>query len=273
MNWKEAREISRATFEEVFRRIRNIVGKKEGDVRLDPRKETKMIDKIAEEAALDILGKYDFTIVTEESGVIGNGDIHVTLDPVDGTYNATKDVPIYSIALCFSKSKFIKDTFFGYVANLATGTEYWANVSGAFKNDKKIKTSKKQILKDCNAIVYSPLPSYLNLDDFKFKRVRTFGSAALEVCFVADSSFDCFIDIREKNGRGILRVFDIAASVFIAEKAGAKVTDETGNIIKNKEIGMEERFKLVIANKNLHSMLINQILSKKKCWKGDKFKK
>ncbi len=259
MNWKDALELSRSIFENVHKNISKLVGKEEGSRRVDPKRETKVIDKVAEDTALDILKSYDVTVVTEESGVVGNGEIYVALDPIDGTYNATKNIPIYSISICFSRSKFIKDIFFGYVANLATCTEYWANSSCAFRNDEKIKVSNKHNLEDCNAIVYFPVPNLLKLSRLKFKRIRTFGSAALEICFIADASFDCFIDIRDKNGLGILRVFDIAAGVFIAKKAGAIVTDEKGKSIDNKEIKIGEKFKLIIANKRLHSKIVEML--------------
>ena len=207
---------------------------------------TKLIDKVAEDTAFEILRREKVTVVSEEAGVVGEGDVVVALDPLDGTFNATRGIPIYSISLCFSNSFKLKDTFFGYVYNLATSTEYYADYE-AYRNGERIEVSDTQDLY-CNAIVYYPKARY------PFKRMRVFGSAALELCFVADGSFDCFIDVR-----GLLRVYDIAAGVYIAEKAGAVVTDDRGASIENRRFEMGERFKIVVANKELHRKLLELV--------------
>jgi myo-inositol-1(or 4)-monophosphatase len=222
---------------------------------------TKKVDWIAEEIAISILKDYNFRIITEESGVVGDGDVFLALDPVDGTFNATRGIPIYSVSLCFSKSDTLKDVFFAYVSNLATGTEYYAegswNYGKAFRDGERVNVSDYSEI-DCNAIFYYPDREY------GFKRVRIFGSAATELCFVADGSVDCFIDIRKGNlnGReGMLRVYDVAAGLFIAVCAGARATDMHGQHLHDKRISMEERFTLVVANSNLHNKLIKLLKS------------
>ncbi len=246
----EALEISRQVAGEVRKAI-TAIAREEAGMEVGMGKDgtpTKKVDRVAEDAALEVLRQYDVRIVSEESGVVGSGDIIVALDPVDGTFNATRGIPIYSVALCFSSGESLSNTFFGYVINLATGTEYWAD-EAAYRDGKRINVSKQDSLK-CNAIVYYPHKEY------GFKRMRIFGSAALEICFVADGSVDCFIDVRRGDGNGLLRVYDVAASLYIAEKAGAIITDDGGKSIWNKKFTMEERFKLVVANENLHSKLL-----------------
>ncbi|RLI87501.1 MAG: inositol monophosphatase [Archaeoglobales archaeon] len=247
----EALEISRHVASEVRKAVLGIAGKKEAGLEVGIGKDgtpTKKIDMVAEEVALSILKQYDVKVISEESGVVGESETIVALDPVDGTFNATRGVPIYSIALCFSRGEKLEDTFFGYVMNLATGVEYWAD-SVAYKNGEQIRVSTENAIK-CNAIMYYPRKEY------GFKRMRIFGSAALEICFVADGSFDCFIDVRDIQGKGYLRVYDVAASLYIAEKAGAVVTDERGRSLGNKRFTMEERFKVVVANEKLHPKLL-----------------
>ena len=132
----------------------------------------------------------------------------------------------------------------GYVQNLATGDEYYAD-SNSYKNGKKIRVSDVDRLEECNVVFYYPLKMY------PFKRLRILGSASLEICMIADGSFDCFIDIRKKDGKGYLRVYDVAASLFIAKKAGAVITDLDGNL-EDKKISMDERFRLVVSNEKIH---------------------
>ncbi len=251
MDEREALKISR----EVASKVREAISKmplQERKVTVGMGKDgtpTKAADKVAEEIALDVLCKEKFTVVTEESGVVGEGDVFVALDPLDGTFNATRGVPIYSVSLCFSKSNKLKDAFFGYVCNIATGDEYYANSDGAYKNDVKIEVSKESSVY-CNAIIYYPHKKY------PFRRMRIFGSAATELCFFAEGVFDCFIDIREN---GMLRIYDAAAGIYIAKKAGAKVTDDTGRELGDKKFDMQERLKIVAANEKLHPKLLELI--------------
>jgi len=44
---------------------------------------------------------------------------------------------MYSISLCFSNSKRLKNTFFGYVLYLATGDEYYLLDGKAYKEWKE----------------------------------------------------------------------------------------------------------------------------------------
>jgi len=84
------------------------------------------------------------------------------------------------------------------------------------------------------------------------------GSAALEICLVADGTFDCFIDYRG-GADGLLRVYDVSAAIHIAKCAGAVVTDTEGNAVDKKFINMSERFKLVVANRKLHQLLLEAL--------------
>ncbi len=245
-------KISREVAKAVKDAVSPIVGKDEANIVVGMGKDgtpTKKVDKVAEDVALDVLKNYDVKVVTEESGVVGDGNTIVALDPIDGTFNAVRGIPFYAVSLCFAKSITYDSTFFGYVYNLATEDEYYAYDS-AFKNGKIIKCSKTENLEDTNAIFYYPYKK------FNFKRIRILGAASLEICLVADGSVDCFIDIRKKGNNGLLRVYDVSAGMYIAEKAGAVVTSPDGGSIYNKKFTMEERFNLVIANNILHEKLI-----------------
>ncbi|AIY90457.1 inositol monophosphatase family protein [Geoglobus acetivorans] len=255
MTPKEALEISRSVAEEIEREVKKLSGTSEAGVTVGIGKDgtpSKKIDVMAEEIAIEHLLQHDVRVVSEEAGVVGEGDIYVALDPIDGTFNAVNGIPFYSVTLCFSSSRELGDTFFSYVKNFATGDEYHSD-GISYKNGKKIKASETERL-DCNAIVYYPERRY------PFRRMRIFGSASLEICMVAEGSFDCFIDLRKsENGKGYLRVYDIAASLFIAKNAGAEITDLDGINIWKKEISMEERFRVVVSGKTLHKKLLELV--------------
>jgi len=214
---------------------------------------TKKIDIIAESVALDILREYDVTVLTEESGIVGDGDVFVSLDPIDGTFNAVKGIPIYSTSICFSRSINFEDTFLGYVMNLATCDEYYSLNGKSYKNDRKIRVSNRKDLRNSNILFYYPTRSY------PFKRVRILGSASLEICYVAEGVFDAFVDVRLKDGRGYLRSFDVCAGLFICKNAGARMSDHRGRELRNKSLSLDERFTLVVSNPHIHDEILRVI--------------
>ncbi|MEM0022765.1 MAG: inositol monophosphatase family protein [Archaeoglobaceae archaeon] len=209
---------------------------------------TKFVDKVAEDAALEVLLKEKLRVLSEECGYVGEGDVFVALDPLDGTFNAVKGIPFFSVSLCFSNSEKFRDTFFAYVYNLATNEEFFADEE-AFKNGEKIKVGEKEDLSEMDAIYYYPKK------EMPFKRIRIFGSAALETCLVAEGAFDCFIDVR-----GMLRIFDVSAGIYIAEKAGAIAVDEKGNPLGEKKFEISERLNVVLSNKLAIKKLLEMVL-------------
>ncbi|ADB58586.1 inositol monophosphatase family protein [Archaeoglobus profundus] len=256
MTPKEALNLARKVGEYVKKEVSKIIGSTECGITVGIGKDgtpTKRIDIVAEKTALEILKESDVTVITEESGVVGSGDVIVSLDPIDGTFNAVKSIPIYSVSLCFSSSYYFRDVFCGYVLNLATGDEYYSINGSSYKNDSVIHVSNIDNLKEANVLFYYPAKPY------PFKRIRILGSASLEICYVADGTFDAFIDTRFKRGKGFLRPFDVCSALFIAKNAGAKITDHRGNELNNKKLTMDERYTLLVSNPKLHEKLLKVI--------------
>ena len=104
---------------------------------------TKYIDKFAEDIAIDFIkkSKFNINILSEEAGFLDfDGDYTFILDPIDGTRNAIRGIPIYSISLGVGK-KSISDVNFGIVKNIPTGDLFIAEKgNGAFLNNNQIKT-------------------------------------------------------------------------------------------------------------------------------------
>lgn len=219
---------------------------------------TTSIDQAAEDAIVDVL-KADgrsIRILSEELGelVIGNSpEFSVVLDPLDGTYNASAGIPFYSVSIAFT-SHDLSDLMFGYVSNLALKEEYYAEAGkGAYLNGKKVKTSMKSDLKNLCVSVYGYRQNvertrkiYSNV-----RRVRLFGSVALELCYVASGRLDAFVDVRKA-----LRVTDVAAGQLILEEAGGFVTDGHGNILRLPD-NVTTRVEMVASNGHVHKKILN----------------
>ena len=184
-------------------------------------------DLVLESLVIKSLSKKAALLVTEERGEVplcGENGI-VVCDPLDGSRNYRNDVPAYCLALSFSKTRAYKDTFFAYVRNLSDGTEYWADKSAAYCNGRRIHASK-------NTELFS---SVISIDENKRREwgqflpllkssrdLRRTGANVLDLCYLATGGLDAFIDIR--NTSSVVHV----PGVFIAQKAGAYITTETG---------------------------------------------
>ena len=219
---------------------------------------TTCIDQAAEDAIVEVL-KADgrsMRILSEELGelIIGKSpEFSVVLDPLDGTYNASTGIPFYSVSIAFA-SHDLSDLRFGYVSNLALKEEFYAEAGkGAYLNGKIIKPSSNSDLKTLCASVYGYRQNvertrkiYRNV-----RRVRVFGSVALELCYVASGRLDVFVDVRRA-----LRVTDVAAGQLILEEAGGRVTDGNGNILRLPD-NVTARVEMVASNGHVHNKILN----------------
>ncbi|HUX52626.1 MAG TPA: inositol monophosphatase family protein [Spirochaetia bacterium] len=152
------------------------------------------------------------------------------IDPLDGTLNFFRGIPVHSvsIALAYEGSLVV-----GVVAD-SFRDETFAAVAGggAFLNDRRIFASRTADYRE--AILISgffpgkPEATHENLRimetfyDRGVMAVRRFGSAALDMCYVACGRVDGFWESR-------LNPWDFAAATLITREAGGVVTDRQGN--------------------------------------------
>ncbi|RLF33992.1 MAG: inositol monophosphatase [Thermoplasmata archaeon] len=187
---------------------------------------TKYVDKIAEEAALNVINKSKtrVNVLSEEIGFVdNNAEYTFVLDPLDGTRNAARGIPFYSVSLAVGKKR-ISDVEYGIVKNIPTGDVFVAEKGfGAFYNNKRIyvpDVPDKELL--------SSLALGKNFDETTISlarkdKVRSLGSASLEMCMVAIGGLDFYV-----IGKEYLRCVDIAASTLILREAGGVVTNIHG---------------------------------------------
>jgi len=177
----------------------------------------------------NLLEKYpDFGFWGEESGQI-EGNTRWIVDPIDGTHSFIRGQYFWSISIALEING---DIQLGAVFAPALNDLYIAaKGEGAWKNDKRISISKTDQLKQSMvATGFACLRDNLEENNLeRFSRIalktmdqRRYGSAALDICLVADGSFDAFWEQH-------LNLYDIAAGCLIAKEAGASVTDFKGN--------------------------------------------
>jgi myo-inositol-1(or 4)-monophosphatase len=171
------------------------------------------------------------------------------IDPIDGTTNFVHGVPVFCVSIALYKAGL---PMVGVCYNPAIKEIFYAEKGrGAFLNGKRIKvsTTKKMI----DALVATGFP-YKNENMKKVidclynvisgvQGIRRFGSAALDLCYVACGRFDAFWEME-------LKPWDMAAGVLILEEAGGMITSMDGNEfdLKNGNIAASNK---IIHNKFL----------------------
>ncbi len=168
------------------------------------------LDVAADAAALTMLHAAGFTVVSEESGTTGKGDVTVVIDPIDGSTNCDRGVPFFATSLAAIVNGELE---VGLVRNLATGVEFTAIRGGGSRRDGEVIRSSGHERVNGAVGAFSGWPSR----HIGWAQFRAMGAASLECCLVADGSLDFFVTAN----RSVLHPWDYLAGVLIAIEAGA----------------------------------------------------
>ena len=151
------------------------------------------------------------------------------VDPIDGTLNFIRGIPHFAVSIGIQKGKHLEH---GVIVDPINREEYVASRGyGATLNGKKIRVSSSESLKDglvsagiAPSNINQRLESYIkNLREFTraCQAIRSTGSAALDLAYVASGKFDGF-------WHPSLKPWDIAAGIVIVREAGGFVGDFEG---------------------------------------------
>ncbi|MDR5904156.1 inositol monophosphatase family protein [Franzmannia qiaohouensis] len=192
-------------------------------------------DRAAEQAIIDTirLAHPEVGFLGEESGITpaGDSDLRVVIDPLDGTNNFLHKVPHFSVSIALERGE---ELLMGVVYQPLLDEMLWAvHGRGAFLGDQRLRLPPARPLNEM--LVGTCLPYHgkgecqLSCRQLahimpQVSGIRSPGSAALEVAYVALGRFDAFWSQGAK-----LEWWDIAAGIIIAREAGCKVTDLSGN--------------------------------------------
>ena len=147
------------------------------------------------------------------------------VDPIDGTRSFAEGRPDFTISVALVENG---RPVCGIVLNPATDEWFEARRGhGATLDGGAVSvTSHKSI--DGASIVVSSNENRRRRFDRMFENadVRSIGSLALKLAFVASGRFDGFFSWRKSHD------WDIAASVLLIEEAGGRITDACGEAIR-----------------------------------------
>ncbi len=225
---------------------------------------TYQIDKLAEEIIISTLEstKEPLTIISEEIGIkkIKGGGVNVLIDPVDGSRNAVSGIPFYCSSIAVANGDRIADIELSYILNLINGDEFFAKKgNGAFMNGNLIKPQTDDTF---YTVAYeAQLPSRDLITIFSLlteaRKVRCFGSTALDLAYLAAGSLSVFVN------PSLSRCIDFAGGWLIVKESGGVFTDIKGNPIENIRAGIEKSTSLLASgNILLHRKALNLINSK-----------
>ena len=200
------------------------------------------VDVAAERAIIDTLKDAypQHGFLGEESGPSEHqSDFIWIIDPLDGTTNFLHNFPQYCVSIALQhKGEITQAVIYEPNRNeLYTATKG----RGAFLNDKRIRVSKCDKLKESLIGTGFPFRDFKHLDTYlgmfksmlqKSSGIRRPGSAALDLAYVANGSLDAFWEIG-------LSSWDIAAGALLVQEAGGIISNlngkegwlESGNVL------------------------------------------
>lgn len=171
-----------------------------------------------------------YGFVMEERGVVEGTDKtnRWLVDPLDGTTNFLHGVPHWAISIALEREGVL---IAGVIYNVVRDELFWADKgAGAYLNDKRLRVGARSDMRDALFATGTPFHGKPGHDVFlkevehviaKSAGIRRWGSAALDLAYVAAGRFDGYWE------RG-LNVWDIAAGAVLVREAGGIVTEPDG---------------------------------------------
>jgi myo-inositol-1(or 4)-monophosphatase len=213
---------------------------------------TLVIDRLCEDAIFDELqglheAGHEFTAVSEERGSVsfGNGEspLRVVIDPIDGSLNARRTIPLHSVSVAVADGDSMEDVRFGYVFEFGAGEEFLARQDGRVELDgRQIKAPEGDGLELVALEASKPervVRAAESLQDRAY-RIRSPGSIAVGLCYVACGRYDGMITTRP------CRSVDAAAGQLIARNAGAAL-EFAGGGLEEAPLGLDARYDVAAA--------------------------
>jgi myo-inositol-1(or 4)-monophosphatase len=186
--------------------------------------ETTAIDAAVERT---VVARFDqvapgFTLVSEELGRRGDGSgPWVVLDPIDGSINAKRGLPFFSLSVAVAEGRTMEDVVFGYVYDFGASEEWTAErgggacLNGAALDGEGPKDAIEILALEATRtdLVARHTPPLVGLAH----RLRIFGSLAISLCHLADGRVDAVCSLKPA------RSVDIAAAQLLVRERGLAI--------------------------------------------------
>ncbi|MEA3063360.1 MAG: monophosphatase [Sphingomonadales bacterium] len=218
-----------------------------------------MADRQAEQTIVDELrhARPDWRLTLEEGGSIeGDPDKpRFIVDPLDGTTNFLHGLPHFAISIAVEDPRGAQgkpEITQALVYQPLTDESFWAEKGrGAWLNERRLRVSARRNLDEALIATGIPFMGHGHMERFEkilaavapeVSGIRRFGSAALDLAWVAAGRYDGFW---EED----LQYWDLAAGLLLVREAGGFVSDFRGS-----DAGLAKG-QVIAANADLHSKL------------------
>jgi histidinol-phosphatase len=185
----------------------------------------------------------------EESGEGERLSIRWIIDPIDGTKNYVRGVPIFATLIACQRSDSAE---IGVVSAPALGRRWWAaRGEGAFLNGRRLKVSSVSRLPDA-------LVCYSSLRSWRARGLEKNALALLDKCGRTRGLGDFWMHMLVAEGAADVAIepsatlWDLAAIQPIVEEAGGRFTDLAG-------VGAADRGTGVTSNGQLHNEVLLEL--------------
>lgn len=210
------------------------------------------VDKTAEEILVEGLSNLipGSGFITEEDTVDRKEEYTWIIDPLDGTTNFLYGIPHFSVSVAL---EYQGELVLGVVADVIRKENYYAwKDGGAFMNGNRIHVGQRQKFGDCIIATGFPYESFYDKKPYflmmekvmnEARGLRRFGSAALDMVYVANGRFDAFYETS-------INAWDVAGGIVICKEAGGVLSDYQGG---NKYFSGST---IIVANPTIQDIIV-----------------
>ena len=189
-----------------------------------------------------------FTLISEELGERAFGDTdstYVVVDPIDGSLNAKRGIPFFSLSLAVADGATMDDVYFGYVYDFGSGEEWTAERGGgAFLGGERlgavVPKDEIEILSFEATLTSSVAEKAAEVVGLAY-RLRIMGSLALSLCHLAAGRVDAVCSLKAA------RSVDIAAGQLLVREVGLAIELPDAEPFAAAPLDLEGRSRVVAA--------------------------
>ena len=229
---------------------------------------TMKFDRDAEDIIIRGLEEsgHGFEVISEERPTFSTQQdpaYRIIIDPIDGSENVTRGIMTAGVSLAvlpITEAVTPDRVLWALVGELFSGTVYVAQQGdGAFRNGRRSQVSTTKSIQSSMIGLNMDgrdqrVINLLVTEEPHMAKVRRTGSAAIDSVYVANGTYDAFIDIG-----GALTGESFLAAASIVVEAGGIVTDQEGKALR-PITNLQEKYSVVMAaTKELHQEIINRI--------------
>jgi len=196
------------------------------------------LDLFAEEIFVKHLGVFG-QIESEESGIMGEGEEKIIIDPIDGSSNALSLFPYYGTSVAKINADGLLDT--AVVCNLANGDIFFKTSESQVQQGKLFSETfhTPDIIEHGEIGLFEKAyanPAFVAALQEQKLKFRSPGAIALSLAYARSVNFVLFI--------GTFRIYDFAAGLALCE--GLEVIVEADYVIVSKDKKTIEQIEALI---------------------------